>query len=171
MKWGGGPGDRGAGQDDLLSAVIDGDCDEIRRLSTHALFPLDVRDYSFPHDAPTPLQYAIYYNQTQAALLLLQLGASLNKCDRRGATPLHYCAARDNVAVAQALLANGADPAVRDRETGSTALHVAAHSGNNDIIRTLVHGGASVNTPDRAADETPLFDAAKEGWSDTCQVA
>ena len=154
----------------MLSAVIDGDCDEILRLSTHELFPLDIRDYSFPYDAPTPLQYAIHHNQTQAALLLILLGADVNKCDRRGSTPLHYCAAKDNVAVARELLSKGADPAVRDQETGSTALHIAAHSGNNDIIKVLVQGGADVDAPDDAADETPLFDAAKEGWTDTCQV-
>jgi len=65
-----------------VAAVIEGDCQEIRRLAQvavprvclvcgsrvanvllwgvlraqHPLFPLDLRDYSFPHDAPTPLQ-------------------------------------------------------------------------------------------------------------------
>jgi len=94
----------------------------------------------------------------------------VNKGDRRGAAPLHYCAAKDNVVVARELLVKGADPAIRDLETECTALHVAAHSGHNDVMRVLVEGGADVNAVDGANDETPLFDAAKEGWTDTCQV-
>lgn len=57
---------------------VTGDCDAILDLhekTDKAMFPLDLRDYSLPHDAPTPLQYAIHYNQTAAALLLLRLGA------------------------------------------------------------------------------------------------
>jgi hypothetical protein len=36
-------------------------------------------------------EYAIHYNQTEAALLLIELGADLNKPDRCAAS-LHYCA-------------------------------------------------------------------------------
>jgi hypothetical protein len=36
-------------------------------------------------------EYAIHYNQTEAALLLIELGADLNKPDRCGVS-LHYCA-------------------------------------------------------------------------------
>ena len=65
-------------QDQLLAAVLDGDCDailELHQKTDQAMFPLDLRDYSLPLDAPTPLQYAIHYKQTPAALLLLRLGA------------------------------------------------------------------------------------------------
>ena len=65
-------------QEELLEAVLDGNCDAILELhekTDRAMFPLDLRDYSLPLDAPTPLQYAIHYKQTPAALLLLHLGA------------------------------------------------------------------------------------------------
>jgi ankyrin repeat protein len=96
---------------------------------------------------------------------------SASKPDRTGATPLHYCAASDNVEVARALLARGADANAQDDPTGATPLHIAATSGNNAMVHVLCQeGGADVNAPDRNLQETPLFDAAKEGWTDTCEV-
>ena len=136
-------------QDELIDAVCHGRCEEIRRLSTHVLFKIDMRDYVLPLDAPTPLGYAIHYEQTQAALLLIELGADLNKVDRCGASPLHYCAGKNSYVVAQKLLEMGADPNVFDKTTGATPLHIAAMSGNNEVIKVLCEGGALVNLPDQ----------------------
>ena len=156
-------------QDEVIAAAIDGNREAIKRLSADPFFSavLDLRDYSVPADGPTPLHYAIHSNRSDAAEMLLELGADVNKGDRAGATPLHYCAARNRVLLASSLLARGADPNTADAATGASPLHLAACHGSTEMVRVLCAAGADVNQPDGMTEETPLFDAAKEGWTDT----
>ena len=67
---------------------------------------------------------------------LLEHGVQVNALDGEGRTPLMSAAQEDKAGVVQALLAHGADPAIRDKR-GWTALDWAALFGRDDSISLL----------------------------------
>ncbi|KAL8773658.1 MAG: hypothetical protein Q9209_001424 [Squamulea sp. 1 TL-2023] len=71
----------------------------------------------------SPLCYASFYGHKAVAQLLLQHGANA-RIDSRDGTPLHLCAERAYLDIADLLLKSGADPNARD-EIGVTPLHIA----------------------------------------------
>jgi len=90
-----------------------------------------------------------------AVTRLLQSGADANCSNKSGATPLHRAAYQNHLAVAEALVAAGADVGRKDRSFGSTPLHAAAVGGAVDVMEFLLERGAdwhSLNT----AGRTPL---------------
>ena len=62
-------------------------------------------------------------------------------------TPLHIAAFKDKLDVAELLLANGADPNVRDK-FGMTPLHIAAMRGNVKMGKLLIENGAMTDILD-----------------------
>jgi ankyrin repeat protein len=74
-------------------------------------------------DEITPLIVAAW--DADAVLLLIRAGGNVNAQSKKGFTPLINCAEPQ---VARVLLANGADPSVRDAD-GKTALEVARKYG------------------------------------------
>jgi ankyrin repeat protein len=74
-------------------------------------------------DGITPLIAAAW--DADAVLLLIRAGGNVNAQSKKGFTPLINCAEPE---VARVLLANGADPSVRDAD-GKTALEVARKYG------------------------------------------
>jgi len=59
-------------------------------------------------------------------------------------TPLHYAARQGKVAIAQALLQNGADVQAANRH-GFTPLHAAANANHTRMVSFLLDNGADVN--------------------------
>src|SRR3954471_19108918 len=91
----------------------------------------------------TPLHYAAFNDNADAAAALLDAGAegnarAKNKFDN---TPLQVSLLTSSRRVARVLLARGADVNARQAE-GVTALHEAAQSGDLEIIRMLLAAGA-----------------------------
>lgn len=86
---------------------------------------------------------------------LLDEKANLNIPNNRGQVPLHVAAARGDVAIANLLLLNDADPTLMD-DQGQTPLHVAAAHGSVAIVLILLK-----SAEDKSMDETetpPLDD-------------
>ena len=95
------------------------------------------------------------------AKYLLARGASADRADAEGATPLMYAAGGDNLAIVRLLLDHGASVRAADAK-GRTSLMYAVDSwrGNPDISQMLIDHGADVNASD-ADGETVLVLAAK----------
>jgi ankyrin repeat protein len=106
-----------------------------------------------------PLHAAALNDDVSLALRLIQNGTLADVRDRNGRTPLMIAAAFGNVAVAEALLAGGADPKARDRLYGDTAFHFAALAGQIEVARLLVSSGIDIDARANMG-ETPLHYAA-----------
>ncbi len=77
----------------------------------------------------------------ECALLLLERGADPDLANDRGWTPLHQAGYSDNVPLAQALLARGADPARSAHGDGGTPLVQALFWGHRAAADLLVARG------------------------------
>ncbi|OWZ16099.1 DNA ligase, partial [Phytophthora megakarya] len=115
----------------------------------------------------SPLHYAV---ESPAALpiisRLIQHGASVNVADERGDTPLHWAAFSGRAAVAQNLLALGADPTLTNSDW-ETPAQIAAAYGQLDCMRLLLqaqrrrHGAApAIEVKDH--QQQPLIRPASE---------
>jgi uncharacterized protein len=84
--------------------------------------------------------FACMQGHIDAAKLLLEKGAEINAIpggfDYAG-TGLHYAALNGHRAMAEFLLAHGADRAIKDTKVGSTAAGWADHGGHKDLIDLL----------------------------------
>jgi ankyrin repeat protein len=85
--------------------------------------------------------------------LMVAVGAGASSIDTRG----KFRTELDALATAEALLAAGADLAVRD-ERGRTALHYAAAIGYSDVVKLLAERGAELSVVD--TDGVTPLDAA-----------
>lgn len=96
--------------DDLHWAAERGDTAAVRALLASGYDPNLFDDISF-----TPLHYAAREGHLQIIQLLLKAGADVNAHDepRIGDTPLGSIAGNCSLAVAEALIAAGADPTIR----------------------------------------------------------
>ena len=143
----------------LLYAVLAGDAPTVRVLLSAGA---DVDDAG--PDGVTALMLALVKRHEELALLLVAAGADPHPADA-GFTALHLASATGSLAVAEALLARGADPDVRlERpqrltnsfeigvftspgsgrltQIGSTPLIVAAKSADGRMMRLLAAAGA-----------------------------
>ena len=97
-----------------------------------------------------------------AARLLLDNGAEVDRANQNGATPLHIACCTGHVDLARLLLDNGAE-VNRAMKDGATPLLIACYNGHVDAARLLLDNGAEVN---RATTwGTPLSAAKSQGRS------
>jgi ankyrin repeat protein len=82
-----------------------------------------------------------------------------------GSTALHWAAHWDDVAVADALLKAGANPAASSR-LGATPMSIAAENGSAAMIARLLAAGVDANATFLADNETALMLAARAGSVD-----
>jgi uncharacterized protein len=98
------------------------------------------------------------YNTVQS---LLHRKADVNAPQTDGATALQWAAYRDDLKLADVLIAAGADPRIPNRE-GATALQLASLHGSAAMIEKLIKAGADPN--ERGVHgETPLMFASRNG--------
>lgn len=88
----------------------------------------------------TALHYAAERGDQKCVAALLRHGAAVNVQTGYGYTPLHYAACHPKVALTQALLGAGADPAAaltQGRLAGWTPLHLALSCGHKKVVALL----------------------------------
>jgi ankyrin repeat protein len=119
-------------------------------------------------DGTSPLHWAVHRNDLEMADLLLRGGASVRTANRYGVQPLVLAAANGNAAIAERLLAAGADPATS--LNGETVLMTAARSGSVDTAALLVDRGAEINAKESWRGQSALMWAAAEGHVDVVRM-
>ncbi|XDV30130.1 hypothetical protein PO909_033114 [Leuciscus waleckii] len=90
-----------------------------------------------------------------------QTSPSFMKRNHNGETPLHLAAIKGDVEEVRKLLAQGADPNLKDN-AGWTPLHEACNLGHLGVVEELLQQGALLNTPGYQND-SPLHDAIRNG--------
>ena len=144
----------------LGNAAKDGDIGEIERLLNEGA---DVNESGLA----SPLFYAIQYNHTDAARLLIERGADVNKASTWG-TPIHEAAKRGNAEIVRLLLEQGVDPSVTASK-GMTPLHSAAEGGSVESAQYLLDHKADVNAL-TTLDEPPIHYARRKGHEAVAQL-
>ena len=142
------PADQAALGPALLDTARRGDSDAALAL-LDAGAPADPVARKDAADQRSALSLAAVLPDTRLLRALIGRGAEVNRM-QGGLTALHAATrdswhGRDEAVLA--LLANGADPRLRDAE-GRTALHGAALSGNPNIAAMLLDAGAAINALD-----------------------
>jgi len=110
-----------------------------------------------------PLHWAAVTDQADLVETLLDRGAKVDARDAEGRTPLMVAAAFNSRAVANVLLARGADPLAKDTVDGNTPLDFSAMAGHADFARLLLAHGATIDGRANRNGETPLHYAAYYG--------
>ncbi|KAK7154448.1 hypothetical protein R3I94_007696 [Phoxinus phoxinus] len=90
-----------------------------------------------------------------------QTSPAFMKRNHNGETPLHLAAIKGDVEEVRKLLAQGADPNLKDN-AGWTPLHEACNLGHLGVVEELLQQGALLNTPGYQND-SPLHDAIRNG--------
>ncbi len=138
--------------DPIHEAAVQGDVEQVKQLL------IGGADVNAPNPVGTPLQWALFANQTRVARLLLEYGADPNVGEPAG-TPLQMAALSGNTEIVRLLLEHGGNPNRGDR---STPLIAATRKGSLEIVKLLLARGAD---PTFATEfgSTPLHEAAKKG--------
>ncbi len=115
------------------------------------------------NDGFTPLSLAGFFNRTEIAKSLIELGAdsNLSATNPSKVNALHSAIAKENFELCKLLIENGANVnAVQMQNV--TALHSAVHRGNLDLTKLLVENNASIPAKMDNGD-TALIIANREG--------
>jgi ankyrin repeat protein len=110
----------------------------------------------------TPLHMAAGKKQTNAAQILLALGAKANAQADSGVTPLHMAVRRGDVDMTRLLLANRAAASARDNYDTSPLMLAVLLTEQPELVKLLLTHRAEVNVRNRAGN-TPLGEAARVG--------
>lgn len=80
------------------------------------------------------------------ALEMIAAGANVNEPSADGTTALHWAAYRKEADLVERLLAEGADPNIRN-DYGATPLTVASEFGELNIMKALVDANGDIESP------------------------
>jgi uncharacterized protein len=117
-------------------------------------------------DGSTALHWAAYWNDVEAADLLIKAGADPKVATRLGATPLYLAAYGGSSVMVERLLSAGADPNAPFLSNGETPLMVAARSGNTQTVKILLDAKANIEAKETLRGTTALSWAAEENHAD-----
>jgi ankyrin repeat protein len=147
----------------LLDAARSGDTTELR-----ALLKQGANVNASDGDGTTPLHWASYRDDLEAADLLMRAGANVNATNDLGATPLWSASQNGSGVMVARLLEAGANPNMA-LLTGETPLMVAARSGSTAVVEQLLEKGADPNARG-ARGQTALMWAAAQQHPDVVKV-
>lgn len=91
----------------------------------------------------TPLHCAAHKGHLEAAQILVEAGADIERAVICGTTPLHLAAGSGHTAVVLLLLGAGARTQCQKRKNGETPLYLAAVMGHLGVVQTLLKAGAT----------------------------
>ena len=114
-------------------------------------------------DGFLPLTLACFFGQRDVVAYLLKKGAKVNipASNPSKVMPLHSAVAKNDYAICQLLLENGADVNATQMQ-GVTALQSAAHRGNLALVQLLVENGADMEM-ETTEGKTALSFAKEDG--------
>lgn len=107
------------------------------------------------------MQSAAGRGHVKIVSFLFEKGASVDRKDELGRSPVHLAAMNGHSEVVRVLLSNGADPDLKEIH-GQTALWQAAFNGHRDVVSLLLRKGADPETEDKMG-KTPLSIALSRG--------
>jgi ankyrin repeat protein len=128
-----------------------------------------VASASFAAAADTRLADAAQQGNKTAVLALLKQKADVNGAQGDGMTALHWAATKDDLDMARALLAAGADPKAVTRIGEITPLFLACTQGDAALVEALLNAGADPKAV-KANGTTALMLAASSGSPETVKV-
>jgi ankyrin repeat protein len=147
------------GANTLLDAVRQGDHQQLTTLLSRK-----VNVNLAEADGMTALHYAVFKDNTEAALMLLGAKADPVVKNAYGITPLWLACQNGNAKLVRALLEAGAD--AEDQQTGGqTVLMTASRSGSLDAVKALVGKGADVDARE-SRGQTAIMWASAEGHAE-----
>jgi len=146
------------GELDVFEAAALGDVDRLTALLDASPELVNAK----AGDGFAPLHLACFFNQPQAAQLLVERGADVNaQADNpTRVRPLHSATAARSAEIVRRLLEAGADPDAQ-QQGGYTALHAVAAHDLRDIARLLRAHGADATV--RTDDDKTAADMARDG--------
>jgi uncharacterized protein len=116
----------------------------------------------------SPVADAAQNGDIGAVRVLVHQKADVNSPQADGATALQWAAYRNNVEMADFLIAAGGDVKLANRD-GVTPLWLAAQNGNSALIERLLNAGADPNER-HPNGETPLMMASRSGSVEAIKV-
>ncbi|EYC27805.1 hypothetical protein Y032_0008g194 [Ancylostoma ceylanicum] len=150
---------------DAHTAASIGDANVIQALIASKKFDPNEKNLS----EWTPLLYAAYLGHHNVCQILIEAGAKLDDCNRRGQTALMMAAACGNLQVVRLLLEQGASVDRADSKDRQ-ALHYASSCSQNVVADALLQAGADPNAAD-SDGMTPLLEACASGHElTTCSL-
>lgn len=143
--------------EDFFKAIIRDDGAAIQKLLARG-FDVNTRDASGSTGLYLALKDSELPSLRAAQALIEAPGIDVNVLNAKGESPLMLTALRGQLALAQALIAKGADV----NKTGWTPLHYASSGGHADMIRLLLEHSAYIDA-ESPNGSTPLMMAAMYG--------
>jgi ankyrin repeat protein len=121
-------------------------------------------------DGSTALEWAVHWDNLDAAKALIKAGADVKSTTRLGATALYLAALNGNPEMVKVLLKAGADPNAAVLSHGEMPLMFAARSGNAAAVKALIDAGAKVDARENYRDTTALIWAAEQNHGEVVSL-
>ena len=112
------------------------------------------------------LDNAIEAGDVRLLSRLVEIGASVNECNKDGSSALHIALSSEHPKLAEWIIKHGGNVSLANK-FGQTPLHIAAMNNFTSIATKLLEVGASVEVRDTDGN-SPLSVAAKRGNGELC---
>lgn len=141
-----------AEESQLIVAVKRQDWDQLNTVLKRG----DMDINSTQADGATALAWAVYWDNEDAVVRLIDAGADPNIANAYGVTPLHLATKNRNPDITEKLLKGEADPNIA-LWSGETPVMTAAKTGVNEVVSRLIAYGADVNVQEPRRNQSALM--------------